>query len=245
MKFAIRQEVSLNDFPARLFQIGRMPVELALPYKLEDYLEQAQKGFLEALAASVKFCGTVVSSVHATQGHLTDPGFMTWALETVRFAEEVGAGVVVFHPEQSRKDRRLDFQVMALQNLKRLRRETEITVAVETFGGPKRILSPEEIGEKGLPMVLDTSHLFMERTLGVIRRYHKSIVLVHLSEPRDGRQHMPVEGFGFDVLDTLKAVGWEGPVTLEYLPEFHSELVPHVEVLERMYGGLASEGGKS
>jgi sugar phosphate isomerase/epimerase len=235
MKFAIRHGVCIDDYKERLLEVKGVPIELALPYKLDDYLAQAEKGFLDALTIVIRQNGTVVHSVHAPQGHLTDPGFMSWATETVRFAEGVGASVVVFHPEQSAKDRRLDAQTLALQNLKRLRRETETTVAVETFGGPKRILSPEEIGEKGLPMVLDTSHLSSERTMEVIKRYHKTIALVHLSEPRDGKQHMPVVGFGFEVLDALKEVGWEGPVTLEYLPEFHDRLAGDRDALEGLY----------
>ena len=89
--------------------------------------------------------------------------------------------------------------------------------------------------------VLDTSHVFENRTLDLIEQYHGIIAAVHLSEMREDsetgevRPHMPVEGFGFDVLNLLQKKGWQGTVTLEYLPEFHGQLLPDRRALEELF----------
>jgi sugar phosphate isomerase/epimerase len=112
---------------------------------------------------------------------------------------------------------------------------------VETFGNRKRVLTPEEVGEREIWMVLDTSHLFEERIFDLIDRYHGTIAGVHLSEMRkdkttgEMRPHMPVEGYGIDVLERLRAKRWHGTVTLEYLPEYHAQLLPDRRALEELF----------
>jgi hypothetical protein len=49
------------------------------------------------------------------------------------------------------------------------------------------------------------------------------------------RPHMPVEGFGFDVLHLLQKKGWQGTVTLEYLPDYHGRLLPDRQALEGLF----------
>ena len=235
MKFGIRREISFDKPDYQLDGLAGINIELALPYRMEDFFAGQEE--LPLLAAAVAEAGCVVQSVHAPQGRLADPVFHNWASATARFAEAVGADVVVFHPENSKKASRLDQQILALQNIKRLHKATTRYIAIETFGGPKRILTPEEIGNFRISMVLDTSHLFPERTMDIIEKYHYHISAVHLSEPRDGRQHMPVEGFGYQVLDMLRAKGWDGIVTLEYLPEYHDRLLPDLYKLQKQYGG--------
>lgn len=241
MRFGIRREADLTNIEGSLTgELRGIPIELALPYKTGDYMQC--RHLLPGLVEYMKTAGIVCNSVHATQGRLTSEDFMTWASDAVRLAEDLGAEVVVFHPENSKKEMKGNLQVIALQNIKRLQRETGVKVAIETFGGPKRILTPEEIVANGLSMVLDTSHLFRERTLELIGKYHEGIASVHLSEERfDEREgksmpHMPVEKYGFEVLDRLKEKGWAGIVTLEYLPWHHHRLLPDREMLEEMYG---------
>jgi sugar phosphate isomerase/epimerase len=240
MHFSIRREVGFTTYDQDLKGLTGIPIELALPYKLEEYLKG--RGKLEALTAFVRDAGIICPSVHATQGRLTDDHFMSWAGETVRFAEAVGAGVVVFHPENTRKDTRTNLQLIALGNIRKLQRETTgVRIAVETFGGPKRLLSPEEIGERHLWMVLDTSHVEQDRTRDLIGRYHGTIAAVHLSEMRldektgEKRPHLPVTDFGRDVLRLLHEKGWQGTVTLEYLPDYHDQLLPDRQTLEELF----------
>lgn len=236
MKFAIRREVDVNDPAGSLADLSRIPIELALPYRLEDYLVH-RKRLLGIVADIVDSEGIDVQSIHATQGHLTDSGFWDWGLQTVKFAEELSANVVVFHPEVFAQNVRLDKQILALQNIKRLQRETDtVQVGIEAFGNKKRVLTPEEICQKGLWLVLDTSHLFPERSLQIVEQWHKQICEVHLSEGNDKGQHQPVQGYGYQILDALKAKGWDGPVTLEYMFEYHGQMIEDRKRLEERYG---------
>jgi sugar phosphate isomerase/epimerase len=242
MPFAVRREVTLEDHEQDLKGLQGIPIELALPYQLKYYLQNRDK--LGALATYVKDQAVICASVHATQGRLTDDGCMSWAGETVRFAEAVGAEVVVFHPEATRKDERANLQIIALRNIRDLQRGTAVRICVETFGSAKRVLLPEEVGEKGLWMVLDTSHVFQDRALDLIERYHGTIAAVHLSEMRldektgEKRPHMPVTGFGLEVLRLLQEKGWHGVVTLEYLPDHHDQLLPDRQALADLFPGI-------
>ncbi len=239
MKFSIRRDVGLSNIQQDLSGLEGIPIELALPYKLEDFLAGMDR--LDDLAAFVLSHNIIVNSVHAPQGRLSDEAFMSWALPTVQFAERVGAHVVVFHPESTAKTNRINLQVIALANLKRLKREASVTVAIETFGNAKRVLTPEEVIERGLPLILDTSHLFVPRIFETIQAYHSGIVGVHLSEMRYDDEaghdlpHLPVESYGIEILQALRARGWDGNVTLEYLPQYHDHLIPDREVLEELF----------
>ncbi len=241
MKLGIRRDVDLSNIPGSLTsELIGVPIELALPWKKDDYMQQREH--LPALIDHLKDSGIVVQSVHATQGRLSDTDVMVWGVDAIRLAEAISAGVVTFHPDNVKKDAKANQQILIMQNIRRLQRESDkVIVAIETFGGPKRSLTPEEIVDKGLPMVLDTSHLIRERTMQIIDKYHHGIVSVHLSEDRYDEQerknmpHMPVEGFGFQVLDSLAAKGWEGIVTLEYLPWHHHRLLPDREMLKGKY----------
>ncbi|OPY05865.1 MAG: hypothetical protein A4E61_00149 [Syntrophorhabdus sp. PtaB.Bin184] len=238
MKFSIRRDVSLTSYAHDLSGLEGTPIELALPYKLEDFL--AGMAHLDDVAAYVRSAGIIVNSLHAAQGRLSDESFLSWALPTVQFAEMVEANVAVFHPESVPKLSKPSAQSIALRNVKRLQRETPTVVAMETFGNAKRVLTPEEIIEFKLPLVLDTSHLFVERIFQVIEAYSQGIVVLHLSELRgEGKEslpHLPVESYGIEVLQALKARNWDGNVTLEYLPQFHDRLIPDRQALEEIFG---------
>ncbi len=238
MCFAIRREVGFQTYQQDLQGLQGAPIELALPYKLDEFLKGASQ--LGGLAAFVKKAGISCPSVHAPQGRITDDGFLSWALETVRFAEAVGAGALVFHPESVPVLERPNLQRQAVLHLRQLQRETKLRVAVETFGHRKRVLTPEEVEEREMWMVLDTSHLFLDRIYALIERYHRGIAGVHLSELRkdekgEERPHLPVETYGLDVLLALRAKGWSGTVTLEYLAEYHDRLLPERQALEGMF----------
>ncbi len=239
MKFSIRRDVGLSNTQQDLSGLEGIPIELALPYKLEDFLATMDR--LDDLTTFVLSHNIIVNSVHAPQGRLSDEAFMSWALPTVQFAQKVGASVAVFHPESVPKLSKPSAQTMALGNLKRLKRETDIGVAIETFGNAKRVLTPEETIELDLPMILDTSHLFVPRIFQVIEAYHSRIVGVHLSEMRyddtagHDLPHLPVASYGIEVLEALRAKDWRGNVTLEYLPQFHDQLIPDRAVLEELF----------
>lgn len=235
MKFGIRREVDFSKSDFQLSGLAGINIELALPYKMEMFLPVQE--LLPSCAAFTRDSGVVVRSVHAPQGRLTDPDFHSWALATTKFAESVGAEHIVFHPEESRLDARVNKQIIAMRNIRQLQRETSVIVAIETFGSKKRIFRPEEIGDEELPMCLDTSHLFIDRIYQLIEKYTPHISCIHLSEARDDKQHQPVETYGFDILNRLKDKGWHGTVTLEYLFEHHERLIPDMLMLQERFGG--------
>ena len=239
MCFAIRREVTLEDHERDLAGLNGVHIELALPHRLEDHL--AKRGNLDSLAACVEKLEISCPSVHAPQGRLSDAAFLSWARETVRFAETVKARVIVFHPESAPLLERPALQLLAVRHLMELQRDTAVRVAVETFGNRKRILRPEELGEKGMWMVLDTSHVFPERIAALIDGYHGCLAGIHLSEMRkeaatgETRPHLPVESYGLHVLMKLREKGWSGAVTLEYLPEYHHRLLQDRNALEALF----------
>jgi len=239
MRFSIRRGVNLQSLEESLAGLVGIPIELALPHKLDQFLPDMDR--LDDLAAHVQDTGIIVSSVHAPQGRLADEGFMQWAVPTMHFAEKTGAPVAVFHPESVPKLSKPSAQSIALRNVKRLQSDTSVTVAIETFGSAKRVLTPEEVIERGLPLVLDTSHLFVRRIFEIIEAYHAGIVGVHLSEIRYDDEaghdlpHMPVASYGIEVLQALRTRGWDGNVTLEYLPQYHDRLIPDRQALEELF----------
>jgi hypothetical protein len=106
---------------------------------------------------------------------------------------------------------------------------------VEAFGGPRRVLSPEDVAARGLHLIVDMCHLFPERCLDLFKTSIKSVVGIHLSEGREGQQHMPVSDYGYDMVQALRDVNWSGSVILEYLPEYGASLIPDCRRLRDAY----------
>ena len=223
--FAVRREVDLRapELPTGI------PLEVALPWRLVDFLEQMKD--LSRLERYLIENRVNVASLHAAQGKLTDDGFLSWALPTVELAKKVGASMVVFHLNNVAKKEKPNLQLLALANLRRLRHEAgDMAIAIETFAHPKRVLTPEEVVTLKLPLVVDVSHLDPGRTLALIDAYHAGIVGIHLSEVawHEGYQknqtHMPAGPVCQKVLEKLRQKNWHGVITLEYLREFHEKM---------------------
>jgi sugar phosphate isomerase/epimerase len=231
--FAVRREVDLRapELPKGV------PLEVALPWRLGDFLEQMDD--LPRLEHYLIENGIHVASLHATQGKLTDDAFISWALPTVKLARKVGARIVVFHPNNAAKTEKFNLQLVALSNLKRLQRESGgVVVAIETFAHAKRVLTPEEVVTLKLPLVVDVSHLEPARTMTLIETYHRGIVGIHLSEVRwhdvyqKEHTHMPAGPICEKVLEKLRETKWRGVITLEYLSEFHELMFEDRDRLE-------------
>lgn len=239
MKFGIRQAIDLADFRKYLDPLKGIPIELALPYKIEDYFNS--RPFLDDLVKYIGQEGIVCQSIHAPQGRISDEYFMSWGEEVTLFAERVRAEVVVFHPEQRAPGKRIKFQNIALARIRRLQELGSVVVGIETFGGERRIFRPSEIVELGLPMVLDVSHVTEGESRELIQTNLANIAGIHLSaigidpKTRENTHHLPVNEFCLEVLDTLNSAKWNGPVTLEYLPWHHEKLLKDRERLEKRY----------
>lgn len=240
MRFGIRQQITFSNSDNRLRKLSGVPIELAFPPELDEFLRGKDR--IADVIHQVKTYKVPVFSVHAPDGHLAGKEFISWAGKAVQFAEAVGAGIVVVHPEPIQTASGCK---AVIENIKRLQDRTRVAIAVETFWDAPRSLSPDEIMRHQLPMVLDTSRIPKPEITWAVETYHTHIVNLHLSSViRDkelkgiARQHQPIErdGFCMDLLDRLQELGWHGVVTLEYMPWLHAKVLEDRALLERIYG---------
>lgn len=221
------------------------PIELALPYRYEWWKEAAKR--LDEMLALLDAANVVVSTVHATQARISDRDFIVWGRQTIRIARRLGARTITVHPNQAGSSRG-NHQFAALGHLRTLQRETDVALAVETFGGKDRVFRPEEIMSIGLPMTLDIAHLAdNERIMRIVDAHWRNIPVVHLSARGSnywGRQpdvplseegrcehHLPVDPFCIGVVRKLVKLGWAGTIVLEYLPWYHYRLRGDVKLV--------------
>jgi sugar phosphate isomerase/epimerase len=243
MRFCVRHSIDFANSSGRLSKAQGVPIELAFPQELDEFLKGKDR--LTDVARQVKEHQVPVYSVHAPEGPLADAAFLEWAGEVVQFGEAVGAGIVVLQPEAADAGTAgKDFQ-MVLENIRSLQARSRLTLAVETLRDRPRVLSPDEIMQHQLPLVLDTSQLPKSEITWVVETYHSHVVNLHLSAViRDKefegieRKHQPIDrdGFCLDVLDRLQELGWNGVVTLEYMPWLFAKVVEDRMLLERIYG---------
>ena len=243
MRFCIRQPITFSTSNDRLRKVSGIPIELAFPQDLDEFL--AGKDHLQDVVQQVKEHKVPVQSVHAPDGHLADDLFGDWAGRVVQTAEALKAPIVVLHPEPEPQGFAEPDHRAVIDNIQHLQDRTKVTIAMETFWDMPRILMPDEIMQNQLPMVLDTSRMPKSEITWVIESYHTHIVNLHLSSvTRDtgvkgiARQHQPIDrdGFCMDLLDRLQELGWQGVVTLEYMPWLHAKVLEDRKLLERIYG---------
>ncbi len=242
MRFCIRQQISYANSADRLRKLQGVPIELALPSELDEFLEGKDR--LDDVAGQVKSFQVPVYSVHAPDGHLADGTFLDWAGTVAQLAEAVNAGIMVLRPEPLHSGQAGDHRA-ALDNILRLQDRTPVTIAIQTFWDTARVLTPDAIMRHQIPMVLDTSRLPKPEILWAVETYHTHIVNVHLSAvTRDRglkgivRQHQPIDrdGFCMDLLDRLQELGWSHVVTLEYMPWLLDKVMEDRGLLDRIYG---------
>ncbi len=244
MRFCVRREIGLTNSEERLSRFKNIPIEIALPPDLDDFLENRHR--LSDVRLYVDRFNIPVRSVHAPHGDLAGQRFRDWAEEVVGLAVALGAETAVFHPEARPGDIRSGDRSAAIENIKFLQDQAQVTVAVETFWGEDIVLTPDEIMTHRLPMVLDTSRIPKPAITWIMESYHTHVRNVHLSavtpigeHPAAARQFRPIDNdpFCMDVLDRLHELGWNGVVTLEYLPWLSSKSVEDRSLLEQIYPG--------
>ena len=242
MRFCIRKGIDFENSRKQLEQVRGIPVELALPCSLETLLRDQHR--LADVEKQVRELDIPVRSVHAPNGELAHGSFRDWAGMIIQFAEALGSEMLVFHPEERLDGTRQDEQSSALMNMKYLQERTEVMIAVETLWDTDRVLTPDEIMEHRLPMVLDTSYIPKPEVTWIIESYRTHLVNLHLSavtpgsERTEGHQFRPIDNdpFCMDVLDRLHELDWDGVVTLEYLPWLSGKAIEDRKLLERIYG---------
>jgi sugar phosphate isomerase/epimerase len=211
------------------------PIELALPYRVGDFLAMASR--MAEVRDYIRDSGIQVLSVHATQGNLIADDHERWTRPAMELADELGAGSVTFHPNRSKKQR-VENQARVKEHILEIQRDHYSLASVETFGGKDRVFRPREIVEADLPMVLDTAHLHSdELILDLIRTYHQNIPALHLSARGESEHHLPIDPFCLEVVAILDELGWGGSVILEYLPWHHYRVREDLELLSRYRAG--------
>ncbi len=241
MRFCIRRGIDFANSRKQLEQVRGIPIELALPPSLDTVLRDQHR--LADVEQQIREFDIPVRSVHAPHGDMGDGAFRSWAGRTIQFAEALGSEILVFHPEERPEGTRKDEQSSVLMNIKYLQDRTQVRIAVETLWDKERVLTPDEIMEHRLPMVLDTSYIPKTEVTWIIESYRTHLVNVHLSAVTPGggrtagRQFRPIDNdpFCMDLLDRLQELGWDGVVTLEYLPWFAGKAVEDRKLLERIY----------
>jgi sugar phosphate isomerase/epimerase len=242
MRFCIRREIDFSNSEERLKRVQGVPIEISLKPPLKELLEN--RHWLMDVTRQIKQFNNSVQSVHAPHVFFSDEFFRNGARLIIAFAEAIGSDVVVLHPERGSKETRKDEQREVLKNLKLLQEHTRVKIAIETFWDDERVLTPDEIMVNHLHMVLDTSHIPKPEITWIIESYRTHLVNVHLSAvTQGGEQHLagrkfrPVENdpFCLDVLDRLYDLGWNGVVTLEYLPWLSDKSVEDRKLLESIY----------
>jgi sugar phosphate isomerase/epimerase len=243
MYFCIRRQIDYGNSGDRLSKLQRIPIELSLPLDLDAFLKD--KEFLPAIEKQVRDYQVPVYSVHAPEGQLAGDRFIDWAGKIVQFAEAVGSGIAVFHPEAAGPDSGDLDSHSVVENIRHLQDRTSVVIGVETLWNAKRVLTPDDIMKESLPMVLDTSHLPKPEITWVIESYHTHIINLHLSAVTRDRElkgfpkkYQPVErdAFCLDLLDRLQELEWNGVVTLEYMPWLHTKVLEDRKLLDRIYG---------
>jgi len=160
------------------------------------------------------------------QAPITNEKFRTWGPEMANFAKMLGVRTITLHPNNVNRGDAA--QGKALSNLKYLADmyKNEIIFCIETFEGKRRVFTPDEIVSFNLPMTIDTSHIRDNKKIwSILKEYKENIKTVHLSAKEGSKQHLPIDSFCKEVVSFLTESNWDGNVILEYLFEFHDQML--------------------
>ena len=231
IRFGIRQSFDRTEQIEERYADIKVPVEVALPYYRDIY--EPVRAHLSEIAEKIKSYGTQVLSVHAVQAHITDEKFKIWGKEVADFAKALGTTTITLHPNNVNKNKNI--QEGALRNLGYFTGlySGEVIFCIETFEGKRRAFTPDETVSFNLPMTLDTSHIRdNEKIWSLLKDYKENILNVHLSAREGMKQHLPIDNFCKEVVRYLIDSKWNGNVILEYLFEFHDQMLDDLRFLE-------------
>lgn len=207
--------------------------------KIEEVLEPFRKTPLEVL------------SVHMAHVNITDfPLFELVLDKTAQIAKAFNCDRIVVHPSKGELKNVSSFIEAAVDKV--LSHE-KIYLCWETFTSKKRFLSGINgiaefcHGKHWHKACFDTSHVHDDQEVLVkqILKYLEYIKVFHISNRiKDEKiQHLPLfhRGVGdldldfLPILKLLKDKGFGGPVVLEYMPEFHSQLLEDIHFLNNKF----------
>lgn len=235
INFGVRQSFDRIEQVEERYANLNVPVEVALPYYWNIY--EPVRRHLAEIAEKIKSYGTKVLSIHAVQASITDEKFKIWGKEIADFAKILGVKTITLHPNNINKDKIV--QEKALENLKYFTDlyKDEIIFCIETFEGKRRVFTPDEIVSFNLPMTLDTTHIRDDKKIReLLKDYKNNIMNIHLSDKEGNKQHLPIDSFCKEIVNYLIESKWNGNVILEYLFEFHSQMLSDLESLKSNTG---------
>lgn len=230
IKFGIRQSFDRIEQVKERYSNLSEPVEVALPYYWDIY--EPVRGHLIDIAEKIKSYSTEVLSIHAVQAHIRHERFREWGKEMAEFAKVLGAKTITLHPDNVNKEN--DAQQKAYKNLEYFSGlyNGEIIFCIETFEGKRRVFNPDETAAFNLLMTLDTSHIRDDKKIwSLLKNYKENILNVRLSAREGSRQHLPMDNFCKEIVSYLIENKWKGNVILEYLFEFHDQMLKDLELL--------------
>lgn len=233
IKFGIRQSFDRIEQIENRYADINAPVEVALPYYWDIY--EPIRGRLAEIAEKIKSYKATVIGIHAVQAPITNEKFKIWGKEIADFAKALRVRTITLHPNNVNKDE--GTQKKALENLEYFTSlyNDEVVFCIETFEGKRRVFTPDEISSFNLPMTLDTSHIREdEKVWSLLKGYKERILTVHLSARDGAKQHLPIDSFCKDVVRYLIDSKWNGNVILEYLFEFHDQMLNDLQLLKAM-----------
>jgi len=209
-------------------------VEVAF-YRPEPFLGEVS---VEGVVAPFAALPITATTIHMAQARITDfDTFIQVLHKTLAMAQALGCSLIVAHPTNARLAE-VEGKITAVVDP--LLAQAGVTLCWETFSSQRRFLSGIEgiatfcRGREHHAACYDTSHLHKPQAevLADIVRYSDCIRCFHLSNrgTREGTQHLPLrhpEGaLDFEgILAGIARSGFSGPLTLEYLPQFHDQLL--------------------
>lgn len=184
--------------------------------------------------------------MHAAQARITElDTFIQVLRKTVSIAQGLGCSLIVVHPTNARLEE-VEGKITAVVDP--LLTQAGVTLCWETFAGRRRFLSGIEgiaafcrgdalslsKGREHHAACYDTAHLHKPQAdvLADIAEYSDCIRCFHLSNrAAEGKQqHLPLRhpqgALDFEeIVAAIVESGLEGPLTLEYLPQYHHHLL--------------------
>lgn len=241
MNFSIRasypenNEFSWSEELRRYKEAGR--IEAAF-YSTELFLRNVR---LEDVVEPVKDIQLQVSSVHMAHAKITDfPLFELVLDKTIQIAKALDCEDIVVHPSKGDLNGVKGF---IENNIDKILGREKFFLCWETFTSRKRFLSGIDgiadfcRGRQWHKACYDFSHIHDEEevVLKQVSKYLDLIKIFHISNRISNQklQHLPVfhRGEGeldldfMPILKLIKEKEYNGTLVLEYLPEFHEQMV--------------------
>ena len=163
--------------------------------------------------------------------------FLAVLHKTIPIAQVLNCCLIVAHPTNARL---ADVEQKIAFTVDPLLAQAGIILCWETFAGQRRFLSGIEgiaafcQGKPHHAACYDTSHLHkpLAEVLADVDHYANLVRCFHLSNrgTQEGQQHLPLRDpqgvLDFkEILAAIARSGFSGSLTLEYLPQFHDQLV--------------------